>query len=160
MFSFTAINVLLACLLAAIVQATSTFSHRALRRDSTLCGQGQHPGILKPTANETLVVSWEDQLNLEYVLEIVYCSDAYFKTSSLNVTAWLGFNGGSGGELLASGISPDYSVADGGFYGYRFNVTLTPIDDGSWDSNELRTLNILEWQTGEIDRSRRRHAIS
>ena len=132
----------------ALVYASPPQSHHTRRQD-TICGHNNNAGIQKPANGSTFAISQSAQNAGETTMEVIFCSDAYFETSSINVTTWISYaNNPRYGVLLASGIEPDPSVADAGFYGYRFNVTFGPTDDGDWDLSDARTLFVQESQTG------------
>ena len=131
-----------------IAHGGPTRTHHA-RQQGTICGHGSNAGIQKPANGSTFAISQSDQDSGWTTLEVIFCSDAYFKTSSINVTTWITYTDNPRyGVLLASGIEPDPTVADPGFYGYRFNVSFGPSDEGDWDLSDARTLFVQESQTG------------
>ena len=112
-----------AALLTA-ASATPIISEPIVKRQSDdICGYGTQ-GIKQPTANSTIQQN-EDSTTFE----VVYCSGQYFKTSSLDISAFLHFpDSPNSGQLLVRNQQPDNQDAPAGYYSYRFNITIYPED--------------------------------
>lgn len=125
---------------ASLIQAAPT------ARDAPLCPP-EHMGIMQPANGATITQTRDGNLDGTTV-EVVYCSGAYYKTSSLDASALFSFPDTLNvGSILAKNIKPDNKDASAGFYSYRFNVTFIP-NSGSYFTG-LHTLSIYETTTGE-----------
>lgn len=83
-------------------------------------------------------------------MEIIYCSGAYFKTSSIEASALLSFPDSIalGGQVLVKDAKPDDLDAAAGFSSYRFNASIYP-SDGDYYTGEM-AISIFETTTGEF----------
>jgi len=125
---------------ASLAQAAPT------ARDTPLCPP-EHQGIIQPANGATITQVRDSNLDGTTV-EVVYCSGAYFKISSLDASALFSFPDTLNvGSILAKNVKPDNKDAAAGFYSYRFNVTFTP-NSGSYFTG-LHTLSIYETTTGK-----------
>lgn len=112
-----------------------------------LCSQ-EAQGILVPQPGATIVQTNDGNYGPNY-FTVVYCSGAYYKTSSIDGSVWLTFpDEPTSGQLLIKDEKPDNKDAHAAFYSYRFNVTLYP-EDGDYVTGE-RTLSVYETTTGEF----------
>jgi hypothetical protein len=130
-------------ILGALASAV-TASPIVVARDDPLCYQ--KTGIQQPTAGTSIPLS---QNSNGVNVTVIYCSGQYFKTRSLDLSVGLSQPGSPSGELLAKGVQPDNKDAQGGFYSYRFDVTILP-NSGSGE----RTLNVFETATGKYNGSK------
>ena len=117
--------------LGAVTLAIPVTQLPQLKRQDTVCGYGIE-GIKKPLNNATITYP-ENSDGDPFNFEVIYCSGQYFKTSSLSASLLLsnpanGDNSLNSGMILVNNASPDNQDAPAGFYSYRLNVTMYPID--------------------------------
>lgn len=112
------------------------------RSKEPACGYGK-AGLKLPAPGATITQDVSSDHGTQ--VEVLYCSGAYFKTSSQSASLWLSQNP-SAGQLLAQNVSPDNKDAPAGFYSYRFNVSLHPVDGSYYKGNY--TFSIYEVTTG------------
>ena len=138
-------------LLAASLAFCTSIAHAAPTATTTasspLCTP-EAQGIIQPT-NGATITQVNDGNYDSTIVEIIYCSGQYFKTSSIDASVFLTFpDSPNSGELLAKDVEPDNKDASAGFYSYRFNVTIAP-SNGDYPTG-LRSLSVYETTTGEL----------
>lgn len=111
-----------------------------------ICTPESDQGIVQP-ANSATITQINDGSFSGTTFEVLYCSEQYFKTSSVAASVLLNVpESPNNGELLVRDVAPDNLDASAGFYSYRFNVTISP-SDGDYPTG-LYSLSIYETTTG------------
>lgn len=132
--------------LAAICCALAQAAPQATTSAAAPLCTPEAQGIVQP-ANGATVTQTQDSNYDGTIVEIVYCSGQYFKTSTIDASVLLTLPGSpDSGQLLAKDVAPDNLDALAGFYSYRFNVTIAPIS-GTYPTGPY-TLSIYETTTG------------
>jgi hypothetical protein len=110
--------------------------------------QPEHEGIIYPIAGSTITLIKNDNLDPTYV-EIVYCSGAYFKITSIEASVLLSFPNSvaMSGQVLVKDAPPDDFDSEAGFSSYRFNASIYPLD-GDYYQGPM-AIGIFETTTGE-----------
>lgn len=111
----------------------------SVRQSPSTCGVEHAPAIVQPADGFDITSP---------TFTVIYCSGEYFKTSTIDASAWLTSPGASGGMLLVKDIAPNNEDAPAGYYSYRFNVTI-PVIDGNYPSGAW-TLSVYETTNGEF----------
>jgi hypothetical protein len=145
---FTALSL---TLLATVATAFPTNTPSLSRRDSNVtCSESTPAGIYEPANGATLSQYITDSSCNNFT--IFYCSDQYDKTASLTASVWLTDNNGgydiTSGTLLAQGVEPDNQDSVAGWYSYRFNVSICPMD-GTYRTGDF-ALSVYETMTGKF----------
>jgi len=149
----TLLSLSLATITTAIptLHAPGLIVRQATNTTSPFCYQ-KPPGIYSPSSNAILTQDISSYTCNNFTL--LYCSGQYFKTSSLSTSVGLspssnGININSG-ELLAKDVKADNADAQAGFYSYRYNVTICPVE-GEYMTGPY-ALSVFETETGELIR--------
>jgi hypothetical protein len=108
----------------------------------------EHEGIIYPTAGTTITLVKNDNLD-PTIVEIIYCSGAYFKISTIEASALLSFTDpiATAGQMLVKDAKPDNLDAAEGFSSYRFNASIYPSDGSYYNGN--MAISVFETTTGE-----------
>ncbi|KAK3081211.1 hypothetical protein LTS18_009044 [Coniosporium uncinatum] len=150
MLSISFILLASTALLSTLTSATPALTPRQSNTTTPtyLCNYGDF-GLKRPVPNQVIVQS----VSTSYQgtdIELLYCSSEYFKTRSLGVSVGLARpeSWSSAGEIIALDYKPSdgQGVAQPGYYGYLFNVTVYPIS-GSYPVG-LRRLSVFEVASG------------
>jgi hypothetical protein len=130
----------------------TTFAALATAADP-FCFQ-KSAGIYSPTNGQTLSQKPNDSGCNNF--EILYCSGQYFKSRSVDASAWLSsaaYRSGNdpitAGVLLTKGVYPDNKDAESGYSSYRFNVSICA-GDGGYRTGPY-VLSVYETYSGQFD---------
>ncbi|KAF2860899.1 hypothetical protein K470DRAFT_257447 [Piedraia hortae CBS 480.64] len=127
---FSSLLTFLACYATATL--ASPITPRQANATTPFCS-GKSSGLYKPAEGAILSQYISDSECNNF--EILYCSGQYFKTSSLDLSVWLSprfssspYQAMRSGQLLAKNVKPDDKDSAAGYYSYRFNVSICPIE--------------------------------
>jgi len=154
MLSLPSILLAPAILLSTLTTATPSLhprqSNTTIPAPPYLCTSSS-PGLKLPLPSQLIPQSVSSS-SRGTAIEILYCSSQYFKTRSLSLSVGLSRpdTWSDAGEIIALDYKPSdvQGVAQPGFYGYWFNVTVYPVG-GVWPVG-VRRLSVFEVASGEF----------